>query len=333
MDKDKPKKPKSSGPNTDRKNEGNIYDKILRENLPKIFLPIIAEVLDCKITKVQALVDKQPTTVIRETDGFLLVETDSATEPKFILHLEFESGDDPEMIYRMSEHHGIELRKYRLPIKHIVVYLGQKPPRMRTKLNAEEVFTEFTLVNVQTLSPEDWLSKEEPEKIIMAVLGNYQEEEAISILQAILSRLRQVCKSKTDLKKFIQQLIILSRMRNLEELTINISKEMPIHIDVEKDYLYKLGWQKASEQLAEMEAKVRAKLAHERKRAKEARAKAREAVKAAEAKAKIKAFQAKRASISNMLKAHISLEQMADFLGISIQEVKAHIAEIKQAGC
>ncbi len=26
---------------------------------------------------------------------------------------------------------------------------------------------------------------------------------------------------------------------------------MPIHIDIEKDYLYKLGWQKASEQLAD----------------------------------------------------------------------------------
>ncbi len=112
MDKDKrkPKDSASSGPNIDRKNEGNIYDKILRENLLKIFLPFIAEVLDCKITKVQALPDKQATTVIRETDSFLLVETDSATEPRFILHLEFESRDDPEMIYRMSEHHGIELR-------------------------------------------------------------------------------------------------------------------------------------------------------------------------------------------------------------------------------
>ena len=319
-DKRKPKDSASSGPNIDRKNEGNIYDKILRENLLKIFLPFIAEVLDCKITKVQALPDKQPTTVIRETDSFLLVETDSATEPRFILHLEFESGDDPEMIYRMSEHHGIELRKYRLPIKHIVVYFGQKPPRMRTKLRAEEVFTEFTLVDVQTFSPESWLSKEEPEKIIMAILGNYQEDQALIILQTILSRLRQVCKSKTDLKKFINQLIILSRMRNLEELTINISEEMPIHIDIEKDYLYKLGWQKASEQLAE----EKAKLVRERKKAKEE-------IKVAEAKAKLEALQAKKAGISKMLKANISLEQMADFLEMSTQEVEVYIAEIKRA--
>ena len=63
------------------------------------------------------------------------------------------------MIYRMMEYHGIELRKYRLPIKHVVVYLGEKPPTMRTTLREEEVFKGFILVNAHSFSPQKWLKE------------------------------------------------------------------------------------------------------------------------------------------------------------------------------
>jgi hypothetical protein len=54
----------------------------MRENLLELFLPLVAEQLNFTIVKVSPLPDKQPTTVIRETDSFLLIETDSETESK-----------------------------------------------------------------------------------------------------------------------------------------------------------------------------------------------------------------------------------------------------------
>lgn len=200
--------------NTKREGEGSMYDKIMRENLVEIFLPLVEEELQVKIKSVETFPDKQPTTVIRETDSFLLVKTYSKTEPEFILHIEFESGDDVTMIYRVSEHHGIELRKHKLPIKHVVIYLGESKPKMRTKLRKEEIFTGFTLVNAYDFSPSKWLEAEEPSKIIMAILSDYQKQNAKIILEAIMNKLRRVCKSDTDLKKFIEQLIIISRMRS-----------------------------------------------------------------------------------------------------------------------
>ena len=149
--KSKPSKLPAKG-NTKREGEGQLYDKIMRENLQQLFLPLVAEQLNFKPKSVQPLPDKQPSTVIRETDAFLLIETHSKKEPKFILHLEFESKDDAEMIYRMMEYHGIELRKYRLPIKHVVVYLGEAQPKMRTKLEPSEIFEGFTLVNARSFS-------------------------------------------------------------------------------------------------------------------------------------------------------------------------------------
>jgi hypothetical protein len=93
-------------------------------------------------------------------------------------------------------------------------------------------------VNIHETSPQSWLNHDEPERIIMAVLGNYEKENAKIILEAILHKLRKICKSDDDLKKFTKQLIIISRMRNLEELTTKISNDMPILIDIEKDYLF-----------------------------------------------------------------------------------------------
>ena len=235
-----PKKNQDAAANEHQK-EGQAYDKIMRENLLELFLPLVPEQLNLTIKKVSPLPDKQPTTVVRETDSFLLIETDSETEPKFILHIEFERTDNPDMIYRMVEYHGIELMKYRLPIKHVVVYLGEKTPKMRTSLRKEELFESFTLVNIHETSPQTWLNYDEPERIIMAILGNYEKENAKIILEAIINKLRRVCKSDSDLKKFTQQLIIISRIRNLEQLTIKISKEMPLLIDIKKDYLYNLG--------------------------------------------------------------------------------------------
>ena len=242
--------------NTKREGEGSLYDKIMRENLLELFLPLVEEELNFKLKSFHSLADKQPTTVIRETDAFLMIETYSKKEPKFILHLEFESSDDEEMVYRVLEHHGIELRKHRMPIKHVVVYLGEGKPKMKTKLPKEEIFEGFTLVNVNTFSPKKWLAEDEPSKIIMAILGDFQKQNATIILEAIVSKLRRVCKTEVELKKFVEQLIIISRMRNLEELTIKVSKAMPITIDIKKDYLYNLGLKEAEAKLKAFKAKA-----------------------------------------------------------------------------
>lgn len=91
---------------------------------------------------------------------------------------------------------------------------------------------------------------------LTSLLGNYHKENAAIILEAIIRKLKKVCKSQTDLKKFIEQLIVISRMRNLEQLTIKISKAMPITYDIETDYLYNLGRKIAEKKLEAFKSKV-----------------------------------------------------------------------------
>jgi predicted transposase YdaD len=175
-------------------------------------------------------------------DFFYLIET--ITGERFILHIEFESGDNPIMVYRVGEYHGMALRREKLPIRHIVIYLGEAPPTMRTQLKPDEVYTGFDLLNVQGLDTEQLLSSQMPEVVIIAVLSNYPKEEAETILRQVVLNLRKIVKHKRTLKRYLNQLMMLSRLRKIEALTIKITEEMPVHYDIETDALYLKGTEK-----------------------------------------------------------------------------------------
>ncbi|MGB1242694.1 MAG: hypothetical protein ACPG49_09240 [Chitinophagales bacterium] len=325
-----------------RKKEGSIYDKIMRENLQEIFLPLVEERLKVKIKNFRALPDKQETTIERETDAFLIVETQGGD--KFILHLEFQTNDDHSMIYRMSEYHGIQLRKYRLPIKHIVIYLGEKKPTMPTQMKPKEVFEAFELVDVHQFDPNKWLSSQVPSEIILAILGHFAKKDSEIVLRAIVSKLKEVCKTTNELGKYIKQLVILSRLRKLEQLTIKISNAMPITIDIEKDYLYQLGIQQERERAKKEHTKLLAaaakKLKEEQEKItkifKEEQAKTAKRLKEEQAKTakrlkreQEKALLEKKKSVAKMSKAGLNNKAIALFLNLSIKKVEAFLEEIE----
>jgi hypothetical protein len=233
---------KKNKPRLEPTEKGNIYDKVFKENSEDIFLPLVEKRLKIQIKYFKPLREKMQTTLEREMDLFYKVVT--TTNEKFILHLEFQTQNDLEMVYRVGEHHGIAQRRTKLKIRHVVVYLGTETPTMRTELLPEEVYIGFELINVSTLDTESLLSSQLPRVILLAILSNYDKKDQEVILRTIVTRLRIVCKNATELSKYIKQLIILSRLRKAEDLTVKITSEMPITYDIEQDYLYKQGTEK-----------------------------------------------------------------------------------------
>jgi hypothetical protein len=230
------------------KKEGNAYDKIFKEVVEKIFRPLVEKRLGVKIIKSTPLKEKMQTTIEVEMDFFYIIETD--TGERFILHLEFETGINPEMVYRVGEYHGMAARRQKLPIRHVVVYLGEEPPTMRTELKPEEVYTGFDLLNVQGLDTNELLSSQVPEVVLVAILSDYPKEEAETILRQIVLNLKKLVKNTRIVKKYINQLMMLSRLRKIEALAIKITEEMPIHYDIETDALYLRGTENGRSQEA-----------------------------------------------------------------------------------
>ncbi len=91
-----------------------------------------------------------------------------------------------------------------------------------------------------------------PAEVILAILGNFGKNKPETIIRNIAKRLKEVSKSDAELKKYVAQLNVLSRLRNLQHLiTQTISKNMPILFDIENDSLVKEGISRAKRKDAE----------------------------------------------------------------------------------
>jgi predicted transposase YdaD len=171
-----------------------------------------------------------------------VVETDGGE--KFILQLEFQSVDEEGMVYRMQEYYGLLRRKYGLPIKQFVVYLGRKPSRMQTRLAPDEVFEGFTLTSLREYSHERLLASDVPEEIILAVLSDFGGKKPAEVLKEILGKLQALSGEEIALRKHIRQLSVLARLRNLVKETQKQVTDMGLLYDITKDYLYQEGLEK-----------------------------------------------------------------------------------------
>jgi predicted transposase YdaD len=235
------------------------YDKILKENIEEIFLPLAEKYLGLKILKTEILPEKVQVTQEREVDFNKIVYTDSGE--KFILHLEFQTSDDVNMIYRIAQYKAMKMYKFHLPVKSVVIYFGMEKPKMRTQLREQEVIEGFELLNLHALDAERILESDVPEEVILAILGKYPELMAGLLIKRVIVRLKELCGEEARFNKYLKQLIVLSRLRKLELETKKTIEEMPITYDITKDGLYlegkKDGMQKGILKGAEQERKKR----------------------------------------------------------------------------
>jgi len=104
---------------------------------------------------------------------------------KQIIHIEFQSSNDANMLARMQEYHAKIYKKYRLPVQPIVVNLSAKPFKAATKLEPTEVFYGYETIELFSLSTDELLSSQMPEVVILAILSNYPKEQLEGVLQAI----------------------------------------------------------------------------------------------------------------------------------------------------
>jgi len=217
----------------------NIYDRIFRENARKIFIALVEQVYQLDIKNFEVLDPKFPSTSENEVDFLYEITLDDGK--KQILHIEFQSANDSNMLARMQEYHAKIYKKYKLPVRPIVINLSQKTFTASTKLKDNEVFYGYDTIELFSLSTDMLLSSQIPEVVILAILSNYPKDRLEAVLKAIVIKLKQLVIAEKDMNRFINQLFYLSRLRKFEKETKEKLEEMLIVIDIKQDYYYKEG--------------------------------------------------------------------------------------------
>ena len=163
----------------------------------------------------------------------------------FVLQIEFQVANDDEMVYRMHEYKAMLLRKYRIPVRQYVIYLGKGKVAMESLLQTIDLTFKYNLLALNTIDYKTFLNSNQPEEVILSVLANFDKETPENALKRIISRLEETTEGDLALKRHFKQLRILAQLRKLEQkLKIIVMDSIAKYIDEKKDVAFLLGLDK-----------------------------------------------------------------------------------------
>lgn len=229
----KKKKQQSSG------RQSAQYDKIFKENIEAVISSIMQNVLEITAVSMEELPDDIQHTKERKPDTLKKITDEKGST--FVLHIEFQVKNEDEMVYRMLDYYGMLERKYKIPVKQFVIFLGSDKPTMPTELDRERLKFSYPLVLLSNLDYRIFLNSNKPEEIILSILANFKGENPENALKQILLRVKETTKGDFSLNRYFNQLRILAQLRNLVPNLKNAMDSIAEYVKEEKDVLYLRG--------------------------------------------------------------------------------------------
>ena len=229
----------------------NEYDRIIKENIEAVILPLSDKLFGIRPEAMEEITTDLQVTLERKPDVTRKV-TDQDGHPR-ILHIEFQTSNETEMVLRMQTYRALLQEVYQLPLRQFVVYLGQKNPTMKTSIAAlipgDDNNFRYDLINIHNYHYEHLISSDIPEEILLAILGDFQNESPESVVARILERLLATSKDTLKLQRYVRQLVVMSKLRNLQNRTLQNIEKMPIEFDIEDDVIYQRGKKEEREEM------------------------------------------------------------------------------------
>jgi hypothetical protein len=224
----------------------NVYDKVLKETFKELFDVLSSVVLKLDVKLVEALSQKLQMTLEREPDLVFKVRDRQGAE--FIVHIELQSSNDAKMLGRMFLYHALLWHIYKLPVLQYVLYIGHQEVKMQNTLNHFDLSYKYNLLDMKTIPCEAFLSREQGEAVVLAVLCDTGNKDKTEFVHELLKRLWEIDNhSRLLFERHVKQAVVLSRLRGLNNIILEEMNIMPITINIEEDSLYKKGMQKGLE--------------------------------------------------------------------------------------
>lgn len=229
----------------EKKRQSSQYDKVFKENIEAVILSIMQNVLKITAVSMEELPDDIQHTKERKPDTLKKIIDDKGNT--FVLQIEFQVKDEPEMVYRMGEYYFMLERKYKIPVKQFVIFLGMDKPTMPTQLDREMLKFKFPIIALSDLDYHIFLNSDKPEEIILGILANFKGENPENALKQILVRVKETTKGDFSLNRYFNQLRVLAQLRNLELNLKNAMDSIAEYIKEERDVLFLRGLDKGQQ--------------------------------------------------------------------------------------
>ena len=239
----------------------NNYDRIFKENIESLLLPLLNKLLGLKPPKLAPIDAKMQVTQEAEMDHIRRV-VHNDPEQDYGLQIEFHITDE-DLRKRNLLHYALFHHITGLPLRQIVIYGGTlaNPNHIhQNQLTLSGLDLEYEVIVLKQIPKEQFLHSEIPEEVVLAILCDFGEDDPASVVREILYNLKRILRKSNRIKKFQKQLLILSRLRKMELIVKTEVEAMTIHYDIETDGLFlkgiEEGIEKGIEQGIELEKQV-----------------------------------------------------------------------------
>lgn len=227
----------------------NNYDRIFKENIESLLLPLLKKVLGLIPPKLVPIDAKMQMTHESEMDNIRRVVHEEDAALDYGLQIEFHIKDE-DLRKRNLVHHALFYQITGLPLRQIVIYGGgNKEPQHITQNHSLTLGLEhrFEVIVLKQIPKEKFIHSNVPEEVVLAILCDFGEDQPEEVVKQILEHLHKICRRSVRLKKYQKQLLILSRLRKMEIIVKTQVEAMTIHYDIETDGLYLQGIEKGIE--------------------------------------------------------------------------------------
>jgi hypothetical protein len=236
-----------AGPDTEpTSRQINQYDKILRENMEVVLPGLIKGILGIHLANAQELPDDVQHTKERKPDVLKKVTDNQGNI--FSLHLEFQVIDENQMAFRMAEYCIMLLRRYQLPVRQYVIYLGEDIPRMKDHIFSEFLQFKYQLIALSAIDYRLFLSADSPEEKMLAILGSFGDRDPRVVIEIIVKEIIASSKDGFSRERYLRQLLILSNLRKLAPVIRSVMESITKWFKKERDVLYLIGQEEGLEQ-------------------------------------------------------------------------------------
>jgi predicted transposase/invertase (TIGR01784 family) len=217
----------------------NQYDKILHENLEAALPGLIRNLLHIHAVSTEELPDDIQHTKERKPD--VLKKVTDKKGKTFVLHIEFQVKDEPKMAFRMAEYHIMLLRRYELPVRQYVIYIGADKPTMTDHIRSEPMNFKYSLIALSAIDYHLLLRSDHPEEKMLAILADLGGGNPKRTIENIVTQVVAASKGNFSKLRHVQQLRILAQLRNLASDNLKIMDSVANYMSEEKDIFYRRG--------------------------------------------------------------------------------------------
>jgi predicted transposase YdaD len=176
---------------------------------------VVVQWLDGELPKVQKAQNLRLDLLGRTVDGQLI-------------HIELQSGNDPAMPFRMIEYClGVQRMFGQFP-RQFLLYVGEAPLHMASKLHGPELSFQYSLIDIRTLNGDRLLDSEGVGDNVIAILAQLRDDK--EAVHRIVERIASL--ATTARETALAQLTILAGLRHLTEAVEEEAQKMPIDLDI-----------------------------------------------------------------------------------------------------